>query len=80
LHLRWSARLVDFPNAGLHSFRWSWAAGLTLLGTVLLILPLKLHKRPWQILLSVLWGLFVAVWFGVGLRQIAVDCSDGHEG
>jgi hypothetical protein len=44
---------------------------LTLLGTVLLILPLKLHKRPWQILLSVLWGLFVAVWFGVGLRQIA---------
>jgi len=64
-------RLVEFPNAGLRSFSWTLAAGLTLLGAVLLILPLKIHHRPWQILLSVLWGLFVVVWFGVGLRQIA---------
>ena len=64
-------RLVDFPNAGLRSFSWTLAAGLSLLGTALLILPVKVHKRPWQILLSVFWGLFVVVWFGVGLRQIA---------
>ena len=64
-------RLVDFPNAGLRSFSWTLAAGLTLLGAVLLVLPLKVHNRPWQILLSVLWGLFLVVWFGVGLRQIA---------
>ena len=34
-------------------------------------ISLKIHNRPWQILLSVLWGLFVVVWFGVGLMQIA---------
>ncbi len=64
-------RLVGFPNAGLRSFSWALAAGLTLLGGALVILPLKLHNRSWQILLSVLWGLFVVVWFGVGLTQIA---------
>jgi len=64
-------RLVDFPNAGLRSFSWALAAGLTLLGSALLILPLRIKNRPCQILLSVLWGLFVVVWFGVGLRQIA---------
>jgi hypothetical protein len=64
-------RLVDFPNAGLRSFSWGLAAGLTLLGTLLLVLPLRIRNRPWQILLTVLWGLFVVVWFGVGLRQIA---------
>jgi hypothetical protein len=26
-------RLVDFPNAGLRSFNWALAAGLTLVGT-----------------------------------------------
>jgi hypothetical protein len=64
-------RLVDFPNAGLRSFSWALAAGMTLLGAALCLLPLKVHNRPGQILLSVLWGLFVVVWFGVGLRQIA---------
>jgi hypothetical protein len=64
-------RLVHFPNAGLRSFSWALAAGLTLLGAALLILPLRIKKRPWQILLSVLWGLFAVVWFGVGLMQIA---------
>ena len=64
-------RLVDFPNAGLRSFSWALAAGLTLLGAALLILPLRTQKRPTQVLLSVLWGLFLVVWFGVGLRQIA---------
>lgn len=64
-------RLVDFPNAGLRSFSWALAAGLTVLGAALLILPLKVHNRGWQILLSVLWGLFVVVWFAVGFGQIA---------
>lgn len=64
-------RLVDFPNAGLRSFSWALAAGLTLLGVVLIVLPLKIRNRRWQILLSVLWGLFVVVWFGVGFTQIA---------
>jgi uncharacterized membrane protein YphA (DoxX/SURF4 family) len=64
-------RLVDFPNAGLRSFNWALAAGLTLLGAALFILPLQIKIRSWQILLSVLWGIFVVVWFGVGLRQIA---------
>src|SRR5512140_2649371 len=58
-------RLVDFPNAGLRSFRWALAAGLTLLGVVLLVLPLRIRNRRWQIRLSVLWGLFVVVWFVV---------------
>jgi hypothetical protein len=64
-------RLVDFPNAGLRSFNWALAAGLTLLGALLLVLPLRIRSRPRQILLAVLWGLFVVVWFGVGLSQIA---------
>ena len=64
-------RLVDFPNAGLRSFSWALAAGMTLLGAALLMLPLTTRKRPWQVLLAVLWGLFLVVWFGVGLRQIA---------
>jgi hypothetical protein len=64
-------RLVDFPNAELRSSSWALAAGLTLLGSALFILPLRIKNRSGQILLSVLWGLFVAVWFGVGLMQIA---------
>ena len=64
-------RVVDFPNAGLRSFSWGLAGGLTLLCAALLILPLRTKKRLLQILLAVLWGLFLIVWFGVGLRQIA---------
>ncbi len=64
-------RLVDFPNAGLRSFSWAMAIGLTLLGALLLILPVKIRNRTAQILLTVIWGIFVVVWFGVGLLQIA---------
>jgi hypothetical protein len=64
-------RLVDFPNAQLRSFSWVLAAGLTLLGAALLVLALKPQKRPRQVLLLVLWGVFLVVWFGVGLGQIA---------
>lgn len=64
-------RLVDFPNAGLRSFNWVLAAGLTLVGALLLVTLLKTPSRTWQNVLQVAWGLFVVVWFGVGLRQIA---------
>ena len=64
-------RLVDFPNAGLRSFSWALAAGLTLLGAALVVLPLWTQKRAMQVVLCVLWGMFLVVWFGVGLGQIA---------
>jgi len=64
-------RLVDFPNAGLRSFSWTLAAGLTIAGALLLALALRIKYRLWQILLTVLWGIFMIVWFGVGLMQIA---------
>lgn len=64
-------RLVDFPNAGLRSFSWVLAVGLTLVGTGLLVLLLKSTRRGWQIALTVVWGLFLIIWFGVGLGQIA---------
>jgi len=64
-------RLVDFPNAGMRSFSWAWAVGLTLVGGLLLVLPMRLRNRVFQFLLMALWGLFSIVWFGVGLEQIA---------
>jgi hypothetical protein len=64
-------RLVDFPNAGLRSFSWALAAGLTLVGAILLIIRLKTQSRPWQITLALFWGLFVLTWFGIGFSQIA---------
>jgi hypothetical protein len=64
-------RLVNFPNAGLRSFSWGLAAGLTLLGAALVVLPLWTQKRAMQVVLCVLWGMFLVVWFGVGLGQIA---------
>jgi hypothetical protein len=64
-------RLVDFPNAGLRSFSWMGAVGLTLLGAALLVLSWRTKLRSGQLLLAGLWGLFLVVWYGVGLRQIA---------
>ena len=64
-------RLVDFPNAGLRSFSWALAIGLTLVGGLLLVMPPQMKKRPVQVLLVASWSLFSIVWFGVGLRQIA---------
>jgi hypothetical protein len=63
--------LVEFPNAGLRSFSWPLAIGLTLLGGLLLLLPMRVRIRPWQFVLTVLWAIFALVWFGVGLCQIA---------
>lgn len=63
--------LVDFPNAGLRSFSWLSAIGLTLIGALLVGLATWITKRPGQTVLTVLWALFVIVWFGVGLSQIA---------
>ncbi len=64
-------RWVDFPNAGLRSFSWVLAVGLSLIGTLLLVLPLRITSRARQIVLTVAWGLFLVIWFGVGLSQIA---------
>jgi hypothetical protein len=64
-------RLVDFPNAGLRSFSWLLAIGLTLLGGLFLGLGLWIKGRGWQYSLIAFWALFMVVWFGVGLRQIA---------
>jgi hypothetical protein len=64
-------RLVDFPNAGLRSFSWLLAFGLTSIGALLVVLAMRITKRLIQFVLAVLWGLFSIVWFGVGFAQIA---------
>ncbi len=64
-------RLVDFPNAGLRSFNWAWAIGLTVIGSLLLALASRIPRRPAQLLLTALWAVFGVIWFGVGLTQIA---------
>jgi len=64
-------RLFDFPNAGLRSFSWPLAAGLTVLGAALIVFRTRTQNRPGRILLSLLWAVFVTAWFGVGLVQIA---------
>ena len=64
-------RLVDFPNAGLRSFSWVLAVGLTLIGASLVVLATRITDRRLQILLAAIWALFSMLWFGVGLRQIA---------
>lgn len=64
-------RVVDFPNAGLRSFSWAVAVGLTLFGALLVALPLCSSNRYVQYSCIVLWLGFVVVWFGVGLLQIA---------
>lgn len=64
-------RLVDFPNAGLRSFSWPLALGLTLAGGLVLASSLAIRVRVLQLLLAVLWAVFLVVWFGVGLSQIA---------
>ena len=64
-------RLVDFPNAGLRSFSWTLALALTLSGILLVGLVLWTRSRWAQYLMMGCWALFLLVWFGVGLRQIA---------
>ena len=64
-------RLVDFPNAGLRSFSWVWAIGLTVIGGLLLVLATRITGRPLQLLLTAIWAVFLVIWFGAGLKQIA---------
>lgn len=64
-------RVVDFPNAGLRSFSWALAVGLTVLGGLLILLSVRMKKRYLQYVFIALWALFTVVWFAVGLRQIA---------
>jgi hypothetical protein len=64
-------RLVDFPNAGLRSFSWVLAIGLTLLAGILILLPMRVKCRRVQLFVTGCWVLFAIVWFAVGLNQIA---------
>ena len=64
-------RVVDFPNAGLRSFSWALAVGLTVLGGSLILLSLRMKNRYLQYVFIAFWALFTLVWFAVGLRQIA---------
>ena len=64
-------RVVDFPNAGLRSFSWALAGGLTLFGAMLILAPLYVKKRFVQYACVIAWIMFLVIWFGVGLRQIA---------
>ncbi len=64
-------RLVDFPNAGMRSFSWPIAIGLTLFGATLVAVPLLIKKRPVQYAGLVLWTFFLLGWFAIGLGQIA---------
>ena len=64
-------RVVDFPNAGLRSFSWALAVGLTVLGGLLILLSVRMKNRYLQYVFMTFWALFTVVWFAVGLRQIA---------
>ena len=64
-------RLVDFPNAGMRSFSWGLAIGMTLLGGLLVALARQKVRLPGQLLLAALWAGFTLVWFVVGMTQIA---------
>jgi hypothetical protein len=64
-------RLVDFPNAGMRSFSWVLAVGLTLFGALLVILATRTTRRLSQFALAGVWTVFAVVWFAVGLGQIA---------
>ncbi len=64
-------RLVDFPNAGMRSFSWLLAVGLTMVGALLVIMATRTTRRPLQFALAGVWISFSVVWFAVGLGQIA---------
>jgi hypothetical protein len=64
-------RLVDFPNAGMRSFSWPLAVGMTLMGAVVLVSALSVRIRTVQVFLAVVWFVFLVGWFVVGLGQIA---------
>ena len=64
-------RLVDFPNAGLRSFSWPLALGLTVLGVFILAVSSRAKDRRLQYLVIGGWALFTMVWLTVGFGQIA---------
>ena len=51
-------RVVDFPNAGLRSFSWALAGGLSLFGAMLVALPLCSRHRYVQYICILLWVAF----------------------
>jgi hypothetical protein len=64
-------QIVDFPNAGLRSFKLTLAVALTLIGAGLIALPLVVKKNFVQCSCIIVWFVFVTLWFAIGLRQIA---------
>jgi hypothetical protein len=64
-------RCVDFPNAGMRSFSWMLAIVLTMCAVLLIGLALCAKRRAVQYLSVIVWAVFLVLWFGVGLRQIA---------
>lgn len=64
-------RLVDFPNAGMRSFSWSIALGMTVMAALLLLILALVRNRWGRVSFLVIWGLFMVAWFGIGLFQIA---------
>jgi hypothetical protein len=66
-----AVRAVNFPNAGLRSFSWTLALGMTSVGGLLVALAFRLKHRLWSFFLIPLWIVFALAWFAVGLRQIA---------
>lgn len=64
-------RLVDFPNAGMRSFSWSIALGMTVIAALLLLILALVRNRWGRVSFLVIWGLFMVAWFGIGLFQIA---------
>lgn len=64
-------RWVDFPNAGMRSFSWTLAIGLTAVALFLVAVPILNRKRLVQGICAVVYTMFLMVWFSVGLLQIA---------
>lgn len=64
-------RLVDFPNAGMRSFSWTWAIGLTLLGALLVAVPILVKNRYVSYVSIIFWTGFLFAWFFRGFVQIA---------
>ena len=64
-------RAVNFPNAGMRSFSWTWALALTAIGFTLILLARYVRRPGLQYLLLASWTLFSLVWFALGALQIA---------
>lgn len=60
-------RLVDFPNAGMRAFSWMLAIRLTLLGALLVAVPVVVKNRFLQYAALIPWTAFLIVSSGLEL-------------